>query len=118
MPALATPPLPPGLEVDLGIGARQGLYVAVVATGALLLTAAFALGRRVQRRALRVTLVALAVLASAGAALYAFPEQRVLGDLPDAVLRDFRLAVFFGQALFWSTLALAGYLALSGREAS
>jgi hypothetical protein len=118
LPALAAPPLPPGLEVDLGIGARQGLYVGVVVTGVVLVTGAFALGRTVRRRALRVAFVVLALLASAGAALYAFPEQRVLGDLPDVVLRDFRLAVFFGQALFWSALALAGYLALGRRHAS
>ncbi len=118
LPALAAPPLPPGLEVDLGIGARQGLYVGVVATGVLLVTAAFAVARSVRRTALRVALVVLALLASAAAALYAFPEQHVLGDLPDAVLRDFRLAVFFGQALFWSTLGLAGYVALRERTAS
>ena len=83
----------------------------------MLVAAVFALGRSVRRRPLRVALVVLALLASAAAALYAFPEQRVLGDLPDGVLRDFRLAVFFGQALFWSTLALAGYLALKERTA-
>jgi hypothetical protein len=118
LPALAAPPLPPGLEVDLGIGARQGLYIGVVATGALLVTAAIALGRSMTQRWLRVTLVALALLVSAAAALFAFPEQRVLGELPDAVLRDFRLAVFFGQALFWSTIGLAGYVALRERGAS
>ena len=115
LPALAAPPLPPGLEVDLGIGQRQGLYVGVVATGVLLVTAALAVAGSVARRALRIGLVVLALLASAAVALYAFPDQRVLGHLPDDVLREFRLAVFFGQALFWSTLGLAGYLALRER---
>jgi hypothetical protein len=114
LPALSAPPLPPGLEVDRGIGARQGLYLAAAALGIV----AVALGARLSASASpggRALVVSLALLASALAAVFLFPEQRVLGHVPDAVLRDFRLAAFTGQLLFWSALAGAGYLLL-GRD--
>lgn len=114
LPALAAPPLPPGLEVDRGIGTRQGLYLAAVALGIAAIGLAVRLGASAAPGA-RALLLAAALLGSALVALLVFPEQRVLGELPAAVLRDFRLAAFAGQLLFWSSLAGGGYVLLRRR---
>lgn len=115
LPALAAPPLPPGLEVDRGFGERQGLYVAAVVLGVAALGLAARLGASASTGA-RAALVAAALLISALVALVVFPEQRVLGELHETVLRDFRLAAFAGQLLFWTALAGGGYVLLGRVE--
>ncbi len=111
LPALAAPPLPPGLEVDRTIGSRQVLYVAAVAVGVVAVALAARLGASASAMG-RAILVAVALLVSALVAVFAFPEQHVLGEIPDSVLRDFRLAAFAGQLLFWLSLAIAGAMLL------
>jgi hypothetical protein len=116
LPALAYPPLPPGVESELGIGARQGLYLAVVATGlAGYGLAAWAL-RSARGTPAGLALAAAALGGAVAVSLLLLPEQRALGALPADVLRDFRLASAAAQALFWVALGGAGYVLLRRRE--
>lgn len=118
LPMVAYPPLPPGAASDLGIGTRQGLYVGVVALGLSAAAGAAAIlgARRPSSAAWRRTLAAALLAASALVAAFLFPRQHAAAELPDDVLRDFRLVSLASQALFWSAFGATGYTLLRRGE--
>ena len=111
LPAAVYPPLPPGVDTELGIGTRQALYLAVVAIGLASCVAAVHLWSAAGR--LRVPLALAAVLVPAVLAVLLFPDSHAdTADLPAGLLTDFRLVSIAGQLLFWTAIALAGALLL------
>jgi hypothetical protein len=114
LPAAVYPPLPPGVEVELGIGTRQALYLAVVAVGLAGWAAAIRVWSAGGR--LRAPLAVTVVLLPAALAILLFPDPGAdTADLPAGLLTDFRLVSLAGQLLFWTAMALGGALLLRRR---
>lgn len=113
-PAFALPPLPPGAEAAASIDARRLTYVSAVLIGAAGCVGAAWMWRRTESRraAVRVLASATALAASAVIVLVALPGDRLVGEVDAALVRDFRLASFVSQALFWVACAAGGVLAL------
>ena len=112
VPAVLMPPLPPGVESELGLGTRQALYLAAIALGVVTYACATTLlatfGRGWREVAAASLLVALGLIAAA----MLFPDQGVSDALAAAELEEFRLVSLVGQLLFWGGIAIAGFLVL------
>ena len=104
-PALAYPPLPPGVESGLAIGERQRLYLLTVALGVAAVGAAAHLLPRVRRRVLTVVACVAPPLLIA---VFALPDQQVAHTLGSGLLAEFRAVSIASQVLFWCTLTAAG----------
>ena len=117
VPALVVPPLPPGATVVAPIDARRATYVAAVVIGVIGCAGAVWAWRRARSRAAAVRVLAAAALLAASAivVLLALPDDRLVEPVDAALLRDFRLASFASQALFWLACAAGGGLALRRR---
>jgi predicted cobalt transporter CbtA len=113
LPAAVYPPAPPGVEQALGIYERQALYLAVAAVGIGGFAAAVHFWSPLRSR----RLLALAVaLVPAVVALVLFPGNRIdASALPASLLTDFRTVSIVSQLLFWTVLALTGWLLLRRR---
>jgi hypothetical protein len=118
VPALVVPPLPPGATVAASIDARRATYVAAVAIGGLGCAAAAWAWRRACTRAAGVRVLAAAALLAASAivVVLTLPDDRLVEAVDAALLRDFRLASFASQGLFWVACAAGGGFALRCRE--
>lgn len=117
-PALVLPPLPPGASVAASIDTRRATYVVAAAVGALGCAAAAWAWQRTLRRATAVrVLAAVSPLAATSlVVLLVLPADELLEPVDAALLRDFRLASFASQGLFWIACAAGGALALRRRD--
>lgn len=118
VPALAVPPLPPGATVAASIDARRATYVAAMTIGVIGCAGAAWAWRRARNRAVGVRVLAAAALLVSSATVVALtlPGDRLVEPVGAELLRDFRLASFAGQALFWSACAAGGATALRRRS--
>ena len=121
VPALALPPLPPGAEAAASIDARRVTFVAAAAIATLGCVAAAWGWRRVGARRPAARLLAAAAPLAAAALIVeaALPADRLVNRVDSSLLRDFRLASFASQGLFWIACAAGGMVALrrpSGRS--
>ncbi len=118
VPALVVPPLPPGASVADSIDARRVTYVVAAAIGALGCVGAAWAWRRTRGRSARVGFLAAALILVASAILVvvALPADRLLRPVDAALLRDFRIASFGSQGLFWIACAAGGAYALRRRS--
>ncbi len=107
VPAIVVPPLPPGADAGIAAGARQGLYVAAIAAGAV---AAYAGLRRAGLRGIALTL-------AAGVLVAAIAPGRDVTGVPAELARDFRLASIGGQLAFWLATGAAGVALLQRSRA-
>ncbi len=110
VPAVAYPPLPPGVDAGLDITARQWLFAACVALGAAGAAQAVRVARDARRRR-RLASSAAVRIAPVVVAAHVLPAPRVGPDTPDLLL-EFRLVSLASQLAFWVVLALAGAVLL------
>jgi len=116
VPAALLPPLPPGVESELGMTERQALYVAAIGLGALSFVAAARAVRAAPPRARVLVVLGLASALAVGAAC--FPDQLARGAVPEGTLMQFRFGSLVGQLFFWIGLTTAGCLLLRQRRSA
>ncbi|WP_030912185.1 CbtA family protein [Streptosporangium amethystogenes] len=111
VPFLIYPANPPSVGVGDTIGARTGLYFAVIAISVAIVIASAQVGRRLAARLgnWNATLVAGALFVALVTVTYlVLPEvNEVPADFPAVLLWRFRLASLGTQVVLWSTLGLA-----------
>lgn len=108
VPAIAYPPLPPGVESGLDITARQWLFTACAVLGAGAVVGTVRAWRALNglwRPVAAVALLAAAPIVAAGV----LPDQRA-ASAPADLLRDFRLVTVASQLVFWVVLGVVGAL--------
>jgi predicted cobalt transporter CbtA len=111
VPAIAYPPLPPGVKSGLDIAVRQWLFLGCFALGAAGALAASVAWHRAGRRS-RFLGAAAALAMPLAITIAVLPDQRV-GRVPDKeLLTHFRIVAVCAQLVFWIVLALAGTLLL------
>lgn len=110
VPALKYPPSPPAVGAADTIGPRTALYFSMIA---LSLAAMIAAGMLRNRLSLRLgawnaaLFAAAAYIVAAIVIVLGLPTvDEVPADFPAAVLWQFRLAAFGGQAILWATLGI------------
>ncbi|MET8053866.1 CbtA family protein [Streptosporangium sp. NPDC005286] len=110
VPFLIYPANPPSVGVGDTIGARTGLYFAVIAISVAIVIASVQVGRRLAVRLgnWNATLVAGAVFVALVTVTYlVLPEvNEVPADFPAVLLWRFRLASLGTQIVLWSALGL------------
>jgi predicted cobalt transporter CbtA len=108
VPAIAYPPLPPGVASGLDITVRQWSFAACAVLGAGAVVGAVHAWRALDR--LWRPVAAVALLAAAPiVAVGVLPDQRA-ASAPDDLLRDFRLVTVASQLMFWIVLGVVGAL--------
>lgn len=112
VPALKYPPNPPAVGDPDTVGERTVQYLALLATGLLLVWALTRLSRVLRGRlddASRIAAVSVATVAAFGLALVAFPTNPDAIDpaVPAGLVWDFRIRSIGGLALLWASVGLA-----------
>jgi hypothetical protein len=109
VPWLALPPATPGAEYTHGIGARIGLYVALVGLGASTAAGAIAAQRRGARHHLGVGLAGAAVplLVVAAVLSIAAPTVATHPDVPADLVAAYRGLAVLSQVGLWVLVAAA-----------
>lgn len=110
MPALVLPPLPPGAAVVASVEARRATFAAAAAIGILGCAGAGWAWRSANGKSagVRLLLSTAIVAASAIVVVAVLPADRLVEPVETSLLRDFRLASFGSQALFWVACAGGG----------
>jgi predicted cobalt transporter CbtA len=123
LPALTVPANPPSVGDPDTVTRRTLLYLLTILVGALLAGLLFAvdrwLGGRVGRDAVRRTAVVLLGAAAVTALLAAMPApDPIPGDVPAALIWDFRMASLAQLAAMWGALGLVFGLLVDREEAT
>ena len=114
LPAITYPPLPPGVESELAIEARQTYYLIEIAVGIAGFALAVHLWAKLSRVrfSIRAAVAGLAAIVPAALAVTLLPDQGADSILAPDLVRDFRLVSIGSQVLFWLAFAAVGALAL------
>lgn len=107
-PWVALPPQPPGVEAALATDVRLGIYVGMMALGALTCGLAWraytAFGDRRWTRAAALGVAAVALLPAAGVLT---PTAVASSPVPATLTTAFQWSTVFGQVALWFVLAAA-----------
>jgi hypothetical protein len=119
LPALATPPNPPGVGDPDTVALRSVLYLAVAATGLVIAVMAWWSIRRLHERGLSLPAARAVALSGAlilaGLLLASLPDAGPAGDFPAELLWQFRLGSLGTQVVLWGSLGVTHGL-LSARH--